>query len=114
MSEYSGTPIKTSPNGIQGLAMLAPIVGLPLGVHALGGALVTVAGFAVTVAPIALPVTVPVLFSVASKGGFKSIARKLVPLGQIKGWAGDGVNMAADVTAKDAEPVIRSVVQAGV
>jgi len=112
MSESSGTPIKTSPNGIQGLAMMAPILGLPLGVHALSGALVTVAGIAVTVAPVAVPVAVPVLFNVASKGGFESIVRKFVPSVRITGSAGNVVNTAADDTGKDAAPIIRSAVQA--
>ncbi|MEE9904160.1 hypothetical protein [Chlorobium sp.] len=49
-------PVQLPSDGIQGLAMMAPVVGLPLLLHAVGGAVITGAGFAAVstvVSPIA-------------------------------------------------------------
>ena len=75
MSESPGVTLKPSENGIQGLAMMAPVVGLPFGLHALSGAVV-VGAF---LAPFAVPVTVPFLISLASKSDVNALAGKLFP-----------------------------------
>jgi hypothetical protein len=77
MSESCSATLKTSPNGVQGLAMMAPVIGLPFGIHVLGGALVAVTGIAVAVAPLAVPLAVPFLYKAVSDGGFDSVVRKL-------------------------------------
>ncbi|TCD48497.1 hypothetical protein [Chlorobium sp. N1] len=81
MSESSGTPMQTATNGVQGLAMMAPVIGIPAGLHAVSGALVAGAGILATVAPIALPVAVPLLYTFASKGDINSITDRLFPTG---------------------------------
>lgn len=111
MSDFSSAPLKTSPNGVQGLAMMAPIVGLPFGIHVLGGAVVAVAGIAVTVAPIAVPLAVPLLYNVASKGGFDSIVRKIFPSAGTAGAVQKVAINVPDARGKEAEPVIKAVVQ---
>lgn len=114
MSESSGTPLKTSPNGVQGLAMMAPVVGLPFGIHALGGAVVAVAGLAVTVAPIAVPFAVPFIYNVASRGGLDSVIRKILPSVGTPGAAQHGDNQAVKVTTAEASPVAGAVNQSDV
>lgn len=114
MSESCSAPLKTSPNGVQGLAMMAPIVGLPFGIHVLGGAVVAVAGIAVTVAPIAVPLAVPLLYNVASKGGFDSIVKKIFPSAGTAGALQKVAINVPDASGKEAEPVIKSVVQENV
>jgi uncharacterized membrane protein len=110
MSESSSATLTTSPNGVQGLAMMAPIVGLPLGIHVLGGALVV----AVTVAPIAVPLAVPFLYNAASNGGFDSVVRKLFPAPEKAAALQKVVINVPGVTQSEAAPVIRSVVQENV
>lgn len=73
MSESSSTTTKPVANGIQGLAMMAPIIGVPLGLHAMSGALLV----GVSIAPIALPAAVPLLVNFALKGDLSSFAEKL-------------------------------------
>lgn len=73
MSESSSTTTKPVANGIQGLAMMAPIIGVPLGLHAMGGAILVGVG----IAPIALPAAVPLLVNFALKGDLSSFAEKL-------------------------------------
>lgn len=115
MSESFSTTLKTSPNGVQGLAMMLPVVGLPVGIHVLGGALIAVTGITVAVAPIAVPVAIPLLYNVASKGGFDSIARKLFPSGKTAVAVQKVViNKVADVTGKGVEPAASTINQASV
>lgn len=115
MSESFSTTLKTSPNGVQGLAMMAPIIGLPIGIHVLGGALVAVAGITVAVAPIAVPIAIPLLYNVASKGGFDSITKKIFPSAGTAGAVQKVViNNVADVTGKKAEPGVCTVIAASV
>jgi hypothetical protein len=47
MTETDALPIEISPNGAKGLALMAPVLGLPLLLHALSGAVVGGLGFAV-------------------------------------------------------------------
>jgi hypothetical protein len=115
MSDSSSTTLKTSRNGVQGLAMMLPVLGIPLGIHVLGGALFVGAGIAVAVAPLAVPVALPLLYNVASKGGFDSITRKLFPSAQSTGAVQRVViNKVADDPGKGAEPVTSTVIQASV
>lgn len=111
MPESSGAQLKTSPNGVRGLAMMAPAVSLPLGIHALGGALVAVAGIAVTVAPLAVPVAVPLLYNAASKGGFDSIIRKFLPSAGMAGAAQNAVSQPVEVTVREAAPITGTVIE---
>lgn len=112
MSESSHIPLKTSPNGVQGLAMLAPVLGIPIGIHLLGGAVVTVTGIAVMVAPVAVPVALPLLFSVASNGGFDSIVQKLFPSVPATAVPLHGVQTVTDVPVMESVPITMKVVQA--
>jgi len=114
MSESFSTTLKTSPNGVQGLAMMAPVIGLPIGIHVLGGALVAVAGITVAVAPIVVPVAIPLLYNVASKGGFDSITRKLFPARQTAGAVQKVVINVPGVTGKEAAPGACTVIAASV
>ncbi|NTU59052.1 MAG: hypothetical protein HGB00_09105 [Chlorobiaceae bacterium] len=41
MSGTDTLPIQISPDGVKGLAMMAPVIGFPLIVHALTGAVIT-------------------------------------------------------------------------
>ncbi|TLU83096.1 MAG: hypothetical protein FDX30_08505 [Chlorobium sp.] len=45
MSESKTLPANASSDGIKGLAMMAPVVGVPLFVHAMGGVFLTGIGF---------------------------------------------------------------------
>lgn len=45
MSGSDTLPVQAPSDGIKGLAMMAPVVGLPLLLHALGGAVITGIGF---------------------------------------------------------------------
>ncbi|NTW54131.1 MAG: hypothetical protein HGB15_05115 [Chlorobaculum sp.] len=110
MSESVSAPLKTSPDGIQGLAMMAPIVGLPAGI-VLGGALVAVTGIAVTVAPIVVPFAVPFFYNAASKGGFDAVFRKLFPAPEKAKPLQKVVIKVPGVTRNEAAPVGRSVIQ---
>lgn len=60
---------------MQGLAMLAPLVGIPLCLHALGGILLAGAGIAATLAPMT-PAAVPILGALASTVDFGAITKK--------------------------------------
>lgn len=73
MSESSSSTSKPVASGAQGLAMMAPVIGLPLGLHAVSGALLVGAG----IAPIALPAAVPLLVTFAMKGDLSAFAEKL-------------------------------------
>jgi hypothetical protein len=46
MSGTDASPAKLPSDGIKGLAMMAPVVGLPLFIHALGGVVISGVGFA--------------------------------------------------------------------
>ena len=47
MSDTDTLPLEISPNGTKGLALMAPVLGLPLLLHAVTGAVVGGLGFAV-------------------------------------------------------------------
>ncbi|NTW83494.1 MAG: hypothetical protein HGB36_09030 [Chlorobiaceae bacterium] len=54
MSETISLPKNTSSDGIKGLAMMAPVVGFPLFIHAMGGVFLTGIGF-IALSPIFAP-----------------------------------------------------------
>lgn len=112
MSEPSGATLKLSQNGIQGWAMILPVVGVPLGLHAVSGALFIGVGVAAALAPVAVPAALPLLYKVASNGGFTAITRQLFSSGQFSGSEQQVVNPAADVTGTDAVPVIKADIPA--
>ncbi|AOS83053.1 hypothetical protein BIU88_02170 [Chlorobaculum limnaeum] len=114
MPESSSTALNPSQNGVKGWAMMLPVVGLPLGVHAIGGALFAGVGIAVTIAPIALPAAVPLLYSVASNGGFDSIVRKIFPSAATSGAVQKVAINVPHAVGKEAEPVTSTVIQASV
>ncbi|NTU54086.1 MAG: hypothetical protein HGA97_10385 [Chlorobiaceae bacterium] len=105
MSELSCTVLNPSKNGIQGWAMMLPVVGLPLGFHAVGGALVVGVGMIAAVAPVAVPAAVPLLFNVVSKGGLTALTGRLFSSGQLARSEKNMVKPVAEVTGKDAEVI---------
>lgn len=113
MSESCGAPLKTSPDGIQGLAMMAPIVGLPVGI-VLGGALVAVTGIAVTVAPIAVPLAAPFLYKAVSNGGFDAVVKKLFATPGKAAAVQKVVINVPGLTRSEAAPVVQSAIQENV
>ncbi|NTW46564.1 MAG: hypothetical protein HGB16_00295 [Chlorobaculum sp.] len=113
MSESCGAPLKTSPDGIQGLAMMAPIVGLPVGI-VLGGALVAVTGIAVTVAPIAVPLAAPFLYKAVSNGGFDAVVKKLFAAPGKAAAVQKVVINVPGLTRSEAAPVVQSAIQENV
>ncbi|KZK75078.1 MAG: hypothetical protein A3K90_04495 [Pelodictyon luteolum] len=104
MPESASSASKPAQQGVQGLAMLAPFVGTPLCLHALGGAFFMGAGIAATLVPIA-PAAVPILGALASKSDLGAITEKLfgrgsTPKNQPSVVAGpvtinDGISQAA-------------------
>jgi hypothetical protein len=109
MSESSSTLVNPSSSGIQGLAMMAPVVGFPIGLHALTGAFIITAG----IIPIAVPLALPLLLTLGSKSDLNSLAEKFFSPPRSSAAESQVVAVPVRVADKVAEPASSITVETG-
>ncbi len=78
MSGSDTLPVQVPSDGIKGLAMMAPVVGLPFLLHAVGGAVITGIGYA-AVSSLLSPLATKILQATSSLVSGPSAAGKALP-----------------------------------
>jgi len=90
-------PVQLPSDGIKGLAMMAPVVGLPLLLHAVGGAVVTGAGFA-AVSSVASPIAAKIFqaTNMSVSGHRRRIGKAVTVVDELPSGNEDRIPIAAE------------------
>ncbi|TNJ38033.1 hypothetical protein [Prosthecochloris vibrioformis] len=82
MSEVAGSSQEKTSKGINGIAMVAPILGLPVCMHAVCGAIIAAPGVLAALTPLAVPAAIPALKSLSGNEDVKKLVNKILPTQQ--------------------------------